>query len=96
MAATIDKFRSSFVKYLETDLKIDIPSELKSVDNLTFATFVMSYVLPYRDNWDEGYSQLKSFIESHGKVVPDLTKEEKAKIIRFLEAFCEIVSGDLE
>ena len=88
--STLGKFRSAFHDYL-TGLKIEAPPSIKDASELEFIVFFTKYIKPYRNDWEGGFKALKAFIESCGIYVPELDKDQKNKIIQYLEAFLEII-----
>ena len=90
---TLNKFRTSFTNYLTDDLKMQIPTIIKSCGDMEFAVFIINNIKPYSNDWENGFLKLKEFITLHGHIVPDLNNDEKNKIIRYLQCFIDIIDS---
>ncbi len=89
--STLQKFRDAFTSFVETELKLDVPNEMKYIDDYTFSVFFVTHLAPYKDKLDDGYLKLLEFLSSHGKNVPPLNEEEKNKLKLYFEAFHELL-----
>jgi len=91
--ATITKFKRAFLQYLGTINSVELPSEIKNIDDFQFTVYFTKYVKPYKGNWDEGYINLKEFLTGHGVTVPELNEEQKKKVKLYLEAITEVLDS---
>jgi hypothetical protein len=84
---TLDKFRAAFYNFIEQELKIDLPPQMKTVNNLTFSLYINNHVAQYQNDTERGLIELKKHFN-----IENITDEQKNKLLRFVNAFIELCS----
>lgn len=90
---TLNRFKTSLINYIETELNTEIPEQAKNISDIQFAIYFSQFVKPYinQERYEEGHLMLKSALVNIGYQLPDLKREQKEKLIRYLKAFNEII-----
>lgn len=94
MSTTLKKFRQGLMKYLETEFDFVVPDNYKNIGDIEFSVHFKTHITPYLISRDFDYAEQKfrDLIETSTEYeFPNLTVEQRYKIIRFLCAIDETI-----